>query len=87
MIDFSNDYRGSWMSVSILSALACSNGDTWASELGTVFGRNRPVLITSWKRVPRGVFHCQRFYFFLKKNTVAHLFFTLDFIFSFGDYS
>jgi uncharacterized membrane protein len=35
-------------------ALACSNGDTWASELGTVVGQTEPFLITSRQRVPRG---------------------------------
>jgi uncharacterized membrane protein len=35
-------------------ALACSNGDTWASELGTVVGRAEPFLITSGQRVPKG---------------------------------
>ncbi|XP_075220173.1 transmembrane protein 19 isoform X2 [Lycorma delicatula] len=36
------------------AAFACSNGDTWASELGTVIGSSQPFLITSWKRVPKG---------------------------------
>jgi len=35
-------------------ALACSNGDTWASELGTVVGRAEPFLITSRQKVPKG---------------------------------
>lgn len=35
-------------------AFACSNGDTWASELGTVISRGAPYLITTRKRVPRG---------------------------------
>lgn len=38
-----------------LGALACSNGDTWASELGTVLTTASPRSITSWKRVPRGM--------------------------------
>lgn len=35
-------------------AISCANGDTWASELGTVMTSATPRLITSWKRVPRG---------------------------------
>jgi uncharacterized membrane protein len=38
----------------LAGALACSNGDTWASELGTVVGRAEPFLITNRERVPKG---------------------------------
>ncbi|XP_021925954.1 transmembrane protein 19 isoform X2 [Zootermopsis nevadensis] len=53
-INFIKDYRASWLGLGVLGALACSNGDTWASELGTVIGRAEPFLITSRQRVPRG---------------------------------
>ncbi|XP_008204558.1 transmembrane protein 19 [Nasonia vitripennis] len=53
-IDFDKDYRSSWLSIGIMGATACCNGDTWASEIGTVVGKSDPFLITSRKRVPRG---------------------------------
>ncbi|XP_071446618.1 transmembrane protein 19 isoform X2 [Hetaerina americana] len=53
-IDFVKDYRASWLGVGILGVFSACNGDTWASELGSVIGSSEPVLITSGKRVPRG---------------------------------
>uniref|UniRef100_A0A182W978 Transmembrane protein 19 n=1 Tax=Anopheles minimus TaxID=112268 RepID=A0A182W978_9DIPT len=53
-IDFMNEYRSSWLGVAVMGSFACCNGDTWASELGTVIGSGDPFLITSRKRVPRG---------------------------------
>ncbi|KAL4707775.1 hypothetical protein ACJJTC_001721 [Scirpophaga incertulas] len=53
-IDFVKDYRASWLSIGVLGVFACSNGDTWASELGTVLSKSEPFLITSMKRVPVG---------------------------------
>ncbi|XP_011697403.1 PREDICTED: transmembrane protein 19 [Wasmannia auropunctata] len=53
-IDFVKEYRSSWLSIGIIGAFACCNGDTWASEIGTVIGTSDPFLITTRKRVPRG---------------------------------
>ncbi|PKK22861.1 transmembrane protein 19 [Columba livia] len=53
-IDFSKEYTASWMCLSLLGALACSAGDTWASEIGSVMSKSKPRLITTWKKVPVG---------------------------------
>ncbi|XP_067855542.1 transmembrane protein 19 isoform X1 [Heptranchias perlo] len=53
-IDFSKQYTASWMCLSLLGALACSSGDTWASEIGSVFSKKQPRLITTWEKVPIG---------------------------------
>jgi len=54
VIDFTTDYRGSWLAVAVMAAIACCSGDTFASELGAVTGSTNPVLITTLQRVPRG---------------------------------
>lgn len=53
-IDFSKQYSASWMCLSLLGALACSTGDTWASEVGPVLSQSHPRLITTWQEVPAG---------------------------------
>ncbi|XP_048755711.1 transmembrane protein 19-like isoform X2 [Ostrea edulis] len=55
IIDFSHQYSPSWLAMAVLGALACSCGDTFSSELGSVFSRNtEPRLITTFQKVPRG---------------------------------
>ncbi|KAK3544388.1 hypothetical protein QTP86_010135 [Hemibagrus guttatus] len=44
-VDFSMQYSASWMCLSLLGALACSTGDTWASEVGPVLSTNGGVTI------------------------------------------
>lgn len=53
-IDFGKQYSASWMCLSLLGALACSTGDTWASEVGPVLSKSTPRLITTWRDVPTG---------------------------------
>ncbi|XP_061125388.1 transmembrane protein 19 isoform X2 [Syngnathus typhle] len=53
-VDFGRQYTASWLCLSLLGALACSAGDTWASEVGPVLSRSRPRLITTWQEVPEG---------------------------------
>ncbi|XP_036433074.1 transmembrane protein 19 isoform X2 [Colossoma macropomum] len=53
-VDFGKQYSASWMCLSLLGALACSAGDTWASEVGPVISKNKPRLITTWNEVPIG---------------------------------
>ncbi|XP_066524992.1 transmembrane protein 19 isoform X2 [Hoplias malabaricus] len=53
-VDFGRHYSASWMCLSLLGALACSAGDTWASEVGPVLSKGKPWLITTWKEVPIG---------------------------------
>lgn len=53
-IDFAKQYSASWMCLSLLGALACSTGDTWASEVGPVLSKSKPKLITTWRDVPTG---------------------------------
>ncbi|XP_027248188.1 transmembrane protein 19 isoform X3 [Cricetulus griseus] len=53
-IDFAKQPTASWMCLSLLAALACSAGDTWASEVGPVLSKSSPWLITTWEKVPVG---------------------------------
>ena len=52
-IDFARDFNASIFSMALLGSLACSSGDTWASEIGSVFSKN-PRLVTTWQQVPVG---------------------------------
>lgn len=53
-VDFRHQYRASWLGVAVLGAVSCCNGDTWASELGTVLSQEDPFLITTLRKVPTG---------------------------------
>ncbi|KAK7811192.1 hypothetical protein U0070_019223 [Myodes glareolus] len=53
-IDFAKQPTASWMCLSLLAALACSAGDTWASEVGPILSKSSPRLITTWEKVPVG---------------------------------
>lgn len=53
-VDFARYYNASWLGLAVLGALACCNGDTWASEIGSVWSHSPPRLITTGQKVPRG---------------------------------
>lgn len=53
-VNFSYDYSSSWFAMAVLGAIACSCGDTWASEIGSVYSDTDPYLVFSFQKVPRG---------------------------------
>ena len=53
-IDFARDFIQSALGIIVLGSVACCNGDTWSSEIGTAIGAKTPRLITTLKKVPIG---------------------------------
>ena len=49
-----NDQFGGFLLLASMCGFACCNGDTWASEVGSVLASSNPRLITTWKEVPKG---------------------------------
>ena len=41
--------------MALLGSLSCSSGDTLASELGAVLSKSDPWLITTFRKVPKGI--------------------------------
>jgi uncharacterized membrane protein len=53
-LDMARNPRASAFGLAVLGSLACSCGDTWASELSSARTHVDPVLVTTWATVPRG---------------------------------
>lgn len=62
-VDFEAAFWPSWWALGLLGHFSCTNGDTWASELGTVLASGQPLLLIGlsssgspilFKRVPTG---------------------------------
>ncbi|XP_052777177.1 transmembrane protein 19-like [Mya arenaria] len=55
LIDFERYYIASWLSIAVMGSLCCSCGDTFSSEIGSVFGKSKTAwLITTFQSVPKG---------------------------------
>ncbi|XP_078000260.1 transmembrane protein 19-like [Glandiceps talaboti] len=54
ILDFDHQYTSTWLCLSVLSTIACNCGDTWASEIGSVYGKSQPRHILSFEKVPVG---------------------------------
>ncbi|XP_070532077.1 transmembrane protein 19-like [Ptychodera flava] len=54
LLDFQNQYTSTWLCLAVLSTIACNCGDTWASEIGSVFGSGQPRHILTLEKVPVG---------------------------------
>ena len=53
-VDFHRRYNVSWLSMAVMGTLAGCNGDTFASEIGSVLSIGSPRLVTDFTSVPRG---------------------------------
>ena len=57
IIDFEVLPHISWLCTCVIGAIACCCGDTLASELGTVYAKGQPRLITTFSKVPVGMYN------------------------------
>ncbi|XP_018014000.1 transmembrane protein 19 [Hyalella azteca] len=53
-LDLRHHTHASLITIAVLGSLSCAAGDTFSSEVGTVVGAGDPLLITTFRRVPRG---------------------------------
>jgi len=53
-VSYKSSYLGSFLHCAYLGFFACCNGDTWASEIGTLSSAKTALLVTNLQEVPKG---------------------------------